>query len=94
MTQHKLREFIGLINFYHRFLPHAAQILQSLYKLLTETKDGPTELCWTSNVTAAFVTIKEALANARLFLYPEPDAPAMIMCDVSDSGGSTFTATH
>ena len=26
-TQQKLREFLGLINFYHRFIPHCAQAL-------------------------------------------------------------------
>ena len=30
----KLREFLGLVNFYHNFLPNAAHILQRLQKLL------------------------------------------------------------
>ena len=34
----KLREFLGLVNFYHRFLPNAACILQPLHKLLGATK--------------------------------------------------------
>ena len=33
-TQRKLREFLGLINFYHRFLPHCADTLTPLHTLL------------------------------------------------------------
>ena len=33
-TQRKLREFLGLINFYRRFIPHCAAILQSLNDML------------------------------------------------------------
>lgn len=29
-TQRKLREFLGMVNFYHRFLPHGADLLQPL----------------------------------------------------------------
>ena len=32
-TQRKLKQFLGLINFYHRFLPSCAQILQPLHDL-------------------------------------------------------------
>ena len=35
-SQRKLREFLGLINFYHRFLPQGATILQPLNDLLAE----------------------------------------------------------
>ena len=34
-TQRKLREFLGLVNFYHRFIPHGAELLQPLHALLT-----------------------------------------------------------
>ena len=29
-THRKLREFLGLVNFYHRFIPHAADLLTSM----------------------------------------------------------------
>ena len=34
-TQRKLREFLGLVNFYHRFIPRCAHILQPLNLLLS-----------------------------------------------------------
>ena len=33
-SQHQLREFLGLVNFYRRFLPHCAALLQPLNALL------------------------------------------------------------
>lgn len=34
-TYRKLREFLGLVNFYHRFVPHCAALLQPLHDLLS-----------------------------------------------------------
>ncbi|XP_064463405.1 uncharacterized protein LOC135374343 [Ornithodoros turicata] len=34
-TRRKLREYLGLVNFYRRFIPHCAQILEPLHNLLT-----------------------------------------------------------
>ena len=34
-SQRKLQQFIGLVNFYHRFLPHGAELIQPLHALLT-----------------------------------------------------------
>ena len=39
-TRKQLREFLGLVNFYHRFVQNCAKILQPLNKLLSTTKDG------------------------------------------------------
>ena len=81
----KLWEFLGLVNFYHRFIPNAARILQPLHQLLQATKDGKAKLSWTDETTTAFQASKQALANASLLSYPKPDAPTSIMCDASDS---------
>ena len=62
-TMRKLREILGSVNFYHRFLPNAAHILQRLHKLLGATKRGSVMLQWSSNVTLAFIVAKEALAE-------------------------------
>ena len=47
----KLQEFLGLVNFCHRFVPNAARILQPLHQLLRVTKDGGAKLCWTDEAT-------------------------------------------
>ena len=80
-THRKLREFLGLVNFYHRFIPHVADPLNELL-------NGPTTsmktVTWTKEAQAAFQAVKEALANATLLSHPDPAAPLAIMSDASD----------
>ncbi len=85
-TQCKLREFLGLVNFYHRFVPKCAQVLQPLNSLLTSSKTSTTAVTWNAEATAAFNSIKDALAEAALLCHPKPDAPTSIMVDASNTG--------
>ena len=39
-SHRKLREFLGLVNFYRRFLPHAADLLYPLTQLLGNSNSG------------------------------------------------------
>ena len=82
-TARQLREFVGLINFYHRFIPHAAQILQPLNALIP-AKHHPQQLVWTDEATTAFTASKEALAQATLLSHPKLSAPTCIVTDASD----------
>lgn len=80
-SQRQLRKFLGLVNFYHRFIPHCAQILQPLNSCLTPRGK---DLQWTSEAAEAFSSIKDALAQATLLSHPQPCAPLAIMTDASD----------
>ena len=82
-SQRQLRQFLGLINFYHRFIPCCAQILQPLYSLLTSTPARST-ISWTDDFVNVFSNAKKALAEATLLFHPKPDAPTAIMSDASD----------
>ena len=83
-TQRQLREFLGLINFYRRFIPNCANILHPLNSLLKHTKRPSDSLEWTDNTTTAFSSIKSALADASLLVHPTSDAPTCVMTDASD----------
>ena len=83
-SQTKLRQFIGLVNFYHRFLPHCAELMQPLHRLLDSTKPRTQTLAWTDSTLAAFNATKEALAKATLLSYPQSNAPTSLMTDASD----------
>lgn len=85
-TQRKLREFLGLVNFYHRFVPNCARILQPLNLLLSSSKTSAKVVCWNAKASAAFESIKDALAQSCLLAHPKPDAPTCIMVDASDIG--------
>lgn len=80
----KLREFLGLINFYRRFIPNYATIIHPLNSLLKHTKRPTDPLEWDSIATTAFANIKQALADATLLVHPTPDAPTCIAIDASD----------
>ena len=83
-TLRRLREFLGLVNFYHRFIPQCAKILSPLNSLLKSTANNSRTLQWSTQASAAFQEIKDTLANATLLLHPKPDAPINIMTDASD----------
>ena len=83
-NQRKLREFLGLINFYHRFIPHCAHELQPLHKLLT-LKNKQKDIHWTDETSQAFTTVKQSLIQATLLVHPKPDALTNIMSDASDN---------
>ena len=55
-----LQEFLGMVNFYHRFIPSAANVMQPLYQAIA---GKPKQLQWTGESIAAFNRTKEALAN-------------------------------
>lgn len=82
-TQRKLREFLGLVNFYHRFIPHCADILQPLHTLLASAHKNI--LQWNEASLQAFSTIKQALAEVSLLSHPHTDVPTNIMTDASDT---------
>ena len=44
--QHQLREFLGLINFYHCFIPNCAAILEPLNSMLSPPTKGKQDLIW------------------------------------------------
>ena len=83
-TQHKLREFLGLINFYHRFLKHGAAILKPPNDLLTAPTGQKKELVWTDATLKAFTAAKDTLANAMQLSHPVSNAPTSLMTEASD----------
>ena len=83
--QRALRRYLGMVNYYHRFIPHCAEKLTPLNNLLTAANEGQNrlspksnfELHWTENANVAFTESKQILANAT-------SAPLNITCGASD----------
>ena len=80
-NQRKLREFLGLVNFYRCFIPNGASLLHPLNLLLL--KSSPKTLVWDDTTTSAFAAIKDTLAEATLLAHPMAGAPTSIMTDAS-----------
>ncbi len=90
----QLRRFIGLVNFYHRFLPHCAELMIPLHALLSSCKPKSQSLSWNDNAVAAFHATKEALAAASLLCYPQSDAPTSLATDASDTAIGAVLQQH
>ena len=90
--QRALRRYLGMVNYYYRFIPHCAAKLTPVNNLLTAANDGHTRLSpksnfdlkWNESAESAFSESKQILANAPLLVHPDPSAPLNITCDASD----------
>ncbi len=78
-----LQEFVGMVNFYHRFLPSAARILRPLYQALSGKVQKRT-FKWTPEMTISFNAAKAALAQATMLCHPQPAARISLTTDASD----------
>lgn len=80
-----LRRFLGMINFYRRFLPKAADIQAPLTALLGGPKKNDNKAIeWNKDLLDAFQSINRSLKNAALLAHPDSLAPLSLMVDASD----------
>ena len=82
----KLREFLGLVNFYRRFIPHCADVLQPLTDLLKGNKKKNQPISLGTVELSAFNRVKDELCNATILVHPQSDAPLTLFVDASDIG--------
>ena len=83
-TLRKLREYLGLVNFYRRFLPNCAKLLLPLTNLLAGQASSNTPINWSPEAEAAFEQSKASLAQATMLHHPRHDVPTCIATDASD----------
>nr|VZI22704.1 unnamed protein product [Spirometra erinaceieuropaei] len=79
-SKRQLQRFLGMVNFYRRFLPNCADLMLPLTNMLSGPK-GPLEL--TGEALTAFERIKNSLTDATLFTHPAPEAQLSLMVDAS-----------
>lgn len=83
-TVKDLRRFLGMVNFYRRFIPKAAQLMQPLHHMLKGSIKGKAPVPWNEAAEQAFVNIKTSLSNATMLAHQVPGAPINITVDASD----------
>lgn len=77
-----LRAFLGLCNYYRRFIPDYSNIIQPLCELLR--KDKP--WIWTPNAQAAFEQLKSRFINTIMLHHPNINKPYFLQTDSSGVG--------
>ncbi|GFY73529.1 transposon Tf2-11 polyprotein [Trichonephila inaurata madagascariensis] len=86
-TVRDLRKFLGILNFYRKFLPKAAHIQAPLHEFLKNSKrNDKREVKWNAEAINAFNQCKNQLANVTLLAHPSQDADLALMTDASDFG--------
>ena len=87
-TPRRLREFLGIVNYYHRFIPHATDSLAPLNDLLKGTKNLTMKsLEWTQEAVVAFSSIKTSLADVTLLAHL---VPTILTTDTSSEAGEVL----
>ncbi|XP_035806354.2 uncharacterized protein K02A2.6-like [Amphiprion ocellaris] len=78
----ELRSFLGLVNYYGKFLPDLSTVLAPLYQLLH--KDSSWQ--WRQTQQKAFQQVKELLHSGPLLVHFDPDKDVILSCDASPYG--------
>lgn len=90
----KLRQFLGLVNFYRRFIPHCARLVQPLDSLLAKSPRPSSNVPWSEDAEQAFCEVKNVLADAVLLRHPEHAAQTSIMTDASATAVGAVLQQH
>lgn len=81
----ELRRYLGLLNFYRRFMKNAAEVLLPLNKLIGNSKKNDrTRIQWTQQSEDAFEKSKGLLESTALLSHPILNAPIALCTDASN----------
>ena len=78
----QLRPFLGLVNYYGKFVKNLATAAKPLYNLLQRNVKWK----WTSDCEAAFCTLKEQLMSTTVLVHYDAILPLKLACDASSYG--------
>ena len=78
----ELKAFLGLLNYYGKFMNNLATILAPLYKLLRKN----TSWSWGPEQKSKFQEIKKQLTSDSLLVHHDPDVKLVLGCDASPYG--------
>ena len=78
----QLRSFLGLVNYYNRFLPNASSVLHPLHQLLEQNSKWQ----WTEQCEQAFTEAKRLITSEQVLTHYDPGLPVRLACDASPTG--------
>ena len=81
----ELASFLGLVNFYARFLENRSDNLKPLYDLANNEKYE-----WNENCSKAFEWVKNELISPKVLVNYNPNEEVVLSCDASDYGLSAI----
>ncbi|XP_049312212.1 uncharacterized protein LOC125778460 [Bactrocera dorsalis] len=82
----ELRRFLGMVNFYRKHIPNAAQIQAPLHNLFKDSKkNDKRKIDWDAELEKAFSDCRASLATQTLLNFPVPNAPFALTTDASET---------
>ncbi len=83
VTVKELQAFLGMVNFYRRFLPAIARTLRPLTDSLRGGPKGTARVVWSPECAEAFAAAKHALLRATCLAHPSLGAQLSLAVDAS-----------
>ena len=90
-TPKQVRAFLGLVGYYRKFIKGFAKVA----KPLTLLNRQQVKFEWTPNHQTAFEHLKNAIVQAPILHYPNPNKTYIVYTDASDDAcGAQLSQTH
>ena len=78
----ELKAFLGLVNYYGKFLPNLSTTLAPLHRLLARGA----RYQWSQTQQDVFDTVKSQLASSKVLVHYDSDIDLVLSCDASPYG--------
>ncbi|XP_063954090.1 uncharacterized protein K02A2.6-like [Lytechinus pictus] len=78
----ELRAFLGMLNYYGKFMQNLSTVLEPLHRLLRNTSHWQ----WGKEQKAAFQRAKESLKSAKILTHYDSTKQLVLSCDASPYG--------
>ncbi|PIK47909.1 hypothetical protein BSL78_15239 [Apostichopus japonicus] len=78
----ELKSFLGMVNYYGKFVRNLSSQMQPLYALLQHNINW----VWSDDCEQAFVNAKNALASNQVLTHFDPNKPLVLSVDASPCG--------
>ncbi|KAL5486807.1 hypothetical protein EMCRGX_G019337 [Ephydatia muelleri] len=86
----ELRSFLGIVNYYGKFIQSVADLCAPLNELLQKN----TLWIWTATCMESFNQLKQALGSAEVLCHYNPSEEISLACDASDHGLGAVLSHH
>ena len=86
----QLSSFLGLIAYFHKFIPGCSELTAPLSNLLKNVKD----FVWTPKCEQNFITLKDKLTSAPVLQYPDPNQEYQLETNASDKAIGAVLQIH